>query len=149
MDKWVKNLMGICFAAVIVIFGWKLTSSTQSTIKFYQGEISIKNPESFAALVDDIKNDSKSNEASEEPRKIDVVKTQEWSIESGWQKGGPSREQYCEQQRMIRVNEYPGRTVKLISASTSHKTKYNPFKNDYYNHLCSYIDEWIELEAVL
>ncbi|ALS98325.1 hypothetical protein [Lacimicrobium alkaliphilum] len=68
--------------------------------------------------------------------------TQEWSSESGYQKGGPSRASYCEAKRSEHAASYPNRVVSLISATTSHKTERNPFKQDYYNHFCSYKDEW-------
>lgn len=67
---------------------------------------------------------------------------QEWSSESGYRRGGPSRASYCEAKRSERAANYPNRVVSLISATTSHKTEYNPFKQDYYNHFCSYKDEW-------
>ncbi|HCG9065875.1 TPA: hypothetical protein NKB39_001778 [Vibrio parahaemolyticus] len=65
----------------------------------------------------------------------------EWSAESGYQKGGPSRGSYCESKRSERAQKYPDRVVTLISSNTSHKTKYNPLKQDYYNHYCSYRDD--------
>ncbi len=68
--------------------------------------------------------------------------TQQWSAESGYQKGGPSRASYCEAKRSEHAANYPNRVVSLISANTSHKSEYNPFKQDYYNHFCSYKDEW-------
>ena len=50
--------------------------------------------------------------------------------------------EYYEAKRSEHAASYPNRVVSLISATTSHKTERNPFKQDYYNHFCSYKDEW-------
>ncbi|WP_434363045.1 hypothetical protein NF212_25370 (plasmid) [Parasalinivibrio latis] len=61
---------------------------------------------------------------------------------SGFQKGGPSRADYCEAQRVAIQNSLTEKgKVTLQSAVTSHKTKFTPFKQDYYSHNCTFLVE--------
>jgi hypothetical protein len=169
MDKWVKNIIGLSTAVVVLILGWRFFTGSEGTFSIWEGKVTVKSkPEALESQVnqpdksDNIELPSQTKEkitTETSSTKKDVEQkilscrlpahgveayknSQEWASDSGWQKGGPSRAVFCETQRVNRTNEFPDRVVTLLSANTSHKSEYNPFKQDYYRHLCTYKDEW-------
>jgi hypothetical protein len=137
MATWIKNLIGLAF--VVVILGvakqvWFDSADTELNIT--EGKIKttnvVRSPSPPAA----------------EPKvqgKSTVAKTQTWTADSGWRKGGSSPGEFCGAQKLAREAKFPDRTVVLIDMPhEQHKTVRDPFKRDYYRYTCVFEDRWYE-----
>jgi len=70
------------------------------------------------------------------------TKTQQWTADSDWRKGGSSPQEFCSQQLESRKSQYPERDSRLLSFGERHKSEYTPFKHDFYRYTCVFEDRW-------
>jgi hypothetical protein len=70
------------------------------------------------------------------------AKTQQWTADSDWRKGGSSPQEFCSQQLQARKSQYPDRETRVLSFGERHKSEYTPFKHDFYRYTCVLEDRW-------
>lgn len=132
MSNWIKNLLGIGLFIVVCVMAWRFFNNADGNIDVFKGTISVSGG-----------NTPKPDECRDISHGVErYLQSEEWGEQSGWEKGGPSRASFCENIRIEHAQVFPERKVILTSANTSHKNEYDPFKQDYYRHSCSFVDKW-------
>ncbi|ELB2136392.1 hypothetical protein [Vibrio parahaemolyticus] len=132
MSNWTKNLLGIGLFVILCVMAWRFYNHADGSIGIFDGTVSITG--GVKPKEDECRDISHGVER--------YLQSEEWGIQSGWEKGGPNRGEFCESKRVEHAQTNPDRKVILINAQTSHKTEHNPFKQDYYRHTCSFEDRW-------
>lgn len=159
MSNWVKNAVtlavGLGIAAIFFAFAWQFFGGSDGTVKITNGEIEVKlNPKAQIVSNEGLSIQPKSEGAtapSSIAKKVCRLpehgfeswgKTQAWTADSDWRKGGSSPSEFCAAQKVNRERQFPDRTSALLNTSETHKSEYTPFKHDFYRYTCSFEDRW-------
>jgi hypothetical protein len=155
MSKWVKDLValaiGIGITTILLAFAWQFFGGSAGSVKLTKTEFEVKvDPRLPTPAPDAPKIDKAAPPASISAKACRLPehgierwgKTQAWTADSDWRKGGSSPSEFCAAQKIERERQFPDRTIALLKAFENHKSEYTPFKHDFYRYICAFEDRW-------
>lgn len=152
MSAWVKNAIGLAFVVILLIFAWRFLKGDSGELTIMESGVKINpRPAGTEVINSDNGKDTKPNSVA--PTRVKACrisangiegweKTESWTADSDWRKGGSSPGEFCGGQKLVREAQYPDRKVVLLRTEEKHKTEYDPFKRDYYRYSCFFEDHW-------
>lgn len=142
MARWMKNSIGAAIVVVLLAIAWRLFQGDGGEAKVWDFGVKV-NPKVQAALSTPVPNSTGPRECRLPENGLEAWgKTEQWSADSGWRKGGSSPGEFCGGQKLAREKQFPDRKVELISTAEAHKSEYTPFKHDFYRYTCLFEDRW-------
>lgn len=156
MSTWMKNAIGGAVILVLLAIGWRVLQGDGGEAKIFEFGVKV-NPRpavvlssndpsslpSTASAAEVQKGETKPQECRVSQNGIEFYgKTEQWTADSGWRKGGSSPAEFCAAQKSARESRYPDRTVVLLGSDEMHKSEYTPFKHDFYRYTCLFEDRW-------
>ena len=148
MSKWVKDAIGIAVAVILIAIAWRFLQGDGGEVTVMESGVKIQ-PKISTGYIDSHADKPFDTDVSKKKicrspsNEIEFwEKTEKWTADSGWRKGGSSAGEFCGAQKLERESKYPDRKVVLLDTSDKHKTEYDPFKRDYYRYSCFFEDRW-------
>ncbi len=152
MSGWVKNAIGLSFAVILLVVAWRFVQGDGGELTIMDGGVVLNpkaaEPANPAANLFDNSNSTDADPSQQVGCRIPEngiehwTKTEPWTANSGWRKGGSSPGEFCGAQKLAREANFPDRKVVLLGTNEKHKSEYTPFKHDYYNYSCFFEDRW-------
>lgn len=154
MSTWMKNTIGGAIILVLLAIAWRVLQGDGGEVKIFEYGVKV-NPRPQAAAPASAAASGptvavKPLPAPPRPKECRVpengiegwVKTEQWTADSGWRRGGSSPPEFCAAQKSAREAQHPDRTVVLLGTDEKHKSEYTPFKHDFYRYTCLFEDRW-------
>lgn len=153
MSVWMKNLIGAAFVLILVAIAWRIYQGAGGEAKIWE----------FGVVVHPGRPHDPTGAAGTSTTTTTVVstsasavqscrrpehgvefwrRTETWTADSGWRRGGSSPAEFCGAQKLDRERRFPDRRVELLGSDEKHKSEYTPFKHDYYRYTCLFEDRW-------
>ena len=153
MSPWVKNTIGLAFVVILLVVAWRFWQGDGGELTIMDGGVVLNpKPTDPPVATVSVSKSGPSSSASVPPTPVECripengierwAKTEPWTANSGWRKGGSSPGEFCGAQKLAREAKHPDRKVVLLSMDEKHKSEYTPFKHDYYNYSCFFEDRW-------
>lgn len=153
MNPWMKNAIGGAVIMVILVMAWRLFQGDGGEAKVWEFGVKV-NPKSSnssqarAASAASSMPGKGINLATNRQCRLPAhgaeswAKSEQWTADSDWRKGGSSPAEFCAAQKQAREAKFPDRNVALLGTDEKHKSDFTPFKHDFYRYSCLFEDRW-------
>jgi hypothetical protein len=145
MANWIKNALGLAFFLVVLGVAKQVwVDRADADVEVFRGHVRTTNNPASSHDDTGVVHTSAVGQCRRPEHGVDFWrKTQVWTADSGWRRGGSNPGDFCGGQKVVHEAQFPGRTVVLLDTPPeSHKSVYNPFKHDYYRYSCVFEDRW-------
>jgi len=137
-----RNTIGAAIVIILLAFAWRILQGDGDEVTVSDFGVVKVNPKKAAPAESQINTAAPAECRLPENGLEAWGKTEKWTADSGWRRGGSSPSQFCGAQKLAREKQFPDRKVDLISTDEKHKSEYTPFKHDFYRYTCLFEDRW-------
>lgn len=154
MSTWMKNAIGGAVILVLLAIGWRVLQGDGGEAKIFEFGVKVNpRPPAAAAPSGAASGPTTVGTPPSAPPTLKECrvpengieswgKTEQWTADSGWRRGGSSPAEFCAAQKGAREAQHPDRNVLLLGTDEKHKSEYTPFKHDFYRYTCLFEDRW-------
>jgi len=150
MSPWMKNTIGGAIVLVLLAIAWRMLQGDGGEAKIFEFGVKVnpRLPVVIAASAPTTNTTPATNPPKPTACRVPENgvegwgKTEQWTANSGWRRGGSSPAEFCAAQKSARESQLPDRTVVLLGTDEKHKSEYTPFKHDFYLYTCLFEDRW-------
>lgn len=133
-----RTMIGLAVVVVMLAIAWRLFQGDGGEAKIWEFGVKV-----LPKPIQDPKPAAKPKQCRLPEHGVEAwAKTERWTADSDWRKGGSSSAEFCGAQKLAREAKYPDHEVHLLGMDEKHRSEYTPFRQDYYRYNCLFEDRW-------